>query len=77
MPLFPVLNAIAIAFMIGVIVLLATTDDGRNAFFVGAGALVLLTAAYFTFVRGEGRKPIVLEVGTSPDHQRSGDSSRV
>lgn len=77
MPLFPVLNVIAIVFMIGVIVLLATTDDGRNAFFVGAGALAVLTAAYFLFVRGEGREPIVLEVGSSPADQRSGTSSRV
>nr|WP_257907132.1 hypothetical protein [Janibacter limosus] len=75
MPLFPVLNVIAIAFMVGVIVLLATTDSGRNAFYVGAGALVLLTAAYFGFVRGVGREPIVLPPHTVD--QRSGDSSRV
>ncbi|WP_242612883.1 amino acid permease [Janibacter limosus] len=75
MPLFPVLNVVAIAFMVGVIVLLATTDSGRNAFYVGAGALVLLTAAYFGFVRGVGREPIVLPPHTVD--QRSGDSSRV
>ncbi|WP_245634560.1 amino acid permease [Janibacter limosus] len=70
MPLFPVLNTIAIAFMVGVIVLLATTDAGRNAFYVGAGALLLLTAAYFGCVRGEGREPIVLPPHTVD--QRSG-----
>ncbi len=60
MPLFPVFNVIAIAFMIGVIVLLATTEAGRDAFLVGAGALVVLTIGYFAFVRGEGRQPIDL-----------------
>ena len=62
-----------LTFMVGVIVLLATTEDGRNAFLVGAGALVLLTIAWFALVRGEGRRPIVLEDAG----QRSGDSSRV
>ena len=60
MPLFPVFNVIAIAFMVGVIVLLATTEEGRDAFLVGSGALVILTVAYFAFVRGEGRQPIDL-----------------
>ncbi|MGO1167659.1 MAG: amino acid permease [Janibacter sp.] len=69
MPLFPVLNAIAIAFMVFVIVLLATTEAGRDAFLVGAGALVVLTLAYFAFVRGDGREAIDLD-------QRSGVSSR-
>ncbi|WP_068423447.1 amino acid permease [Janibacter terrae] len=64
MPFFPVLNSIAIVFMLGVIVLLATTDSGRNAFYVGAGALVLLTLAYFTLVRGEGRAPVDLPAHT-------------
>ena len=44
-----------------------------NAFFVGAGALVLLTIAWFTLVRDEGRAPIVLEDAA----HLSGDSSRV
>ena len=61
MPLFPTFNVIAIAFMVFVIVLLATTDAGRDAFLVGAGALVVLTVAYFALVRGEGRRPIDLE----------------
>lgn len=73
MPFFPVLNVIAMAFMVGVIVLLATTESGRDAFYVGAGALVLLTIAWFTLVRDEGRAPIVLE---EADHL-SGDTSRV
>ena len=73
MPFFPALNVIAMAFMVGVIVLLATTESGRDAFYVGAGALVLLTIAWFTLVRDEGRAPIVLE---EADHL-SGDSSRV
>lgn len=60
MPLFPVLNAIAIGFMVFVIVLLATTEAGRDAFLVGAGALGVLTAAYFALVRGDGRRPIDL-----------------
>lgn len=70
MPFFPVLNAIAIAFMVFVIVLLATTEAGRDAFLVGAGALVVLTLAYFAFVRGDGREAIDLD-------QRSGESSRL
>ena len=73
MPFFPILNVIAMAFMVGVIVLLATTESGRDAFFVGAGALVLLTIAWFTLVRDEGRAPILLEDAA----HLSGDSSRV
>lgn len=61
MPLFPVLNAIAIAFMVFVIVLLALTEDGRHAFLVGGGALVVLTLCYLTLVRGRGRHHIDLE----------------
>lgn len=60
MPLFPLPNAVAIVFMVGVILLLAATEDGRNAFLVGAGALVILTVAYCGLVRGRGREPIVL-----------------
>lgn len=60
MPLFPVFNVIATAFMVGVIVLLATTEAGRDAFLVGSGALVILTVAYFALVRGDGRQPIDL-----------------
>src|SRR5690606_5380980 len=40
MPLFPLLNAVATAFMVFVVVLLAMTESGRDAFLVGAGALV-------------------------------------
>ncbi len=59
-PAFPVLNAIAAAFMLFVIVLLAMTEAGRSAFFVGVSALVLLTAAFFGFVRGKGRERLTL-----------------
>lgn len=60
MPAFPVLNAIAVAFMVFVIVLLATTADGQSAFLVGAGAVIVLSLAYVVFVRGKGRERIVL-----------------
>ena len=61
MPFFPIPNAIALAFMAGIVVLLASTDSGRDAFLVGAGALALLTLAYLGLVRGRGRDRIVLE----------------
>ncbi len=61
MPFFPVPNAVAVAFMLGVILLLAMTESGRHAFIVGSGMLVLLTAAYFAFVRGRGRERMTLD----------------
>lgn len=67
MPLFPVLNAIAVAFMVFVIGVLAMTEGGRNAFYVGAGALVLLTIAYFGLVRGQGREHIELPARDGAD----------
>lgn len=69
-PFFPVPNVLALAFMAGVILLLASTEDGRSAFLVGAGALVALAIAYAALVRGRGREAIVLD-------QSSGESSRV
>ncbi|WP_084342647.1 amino acid permease [Janibacter corallicola] len=60
MPFFPVPNVIAIAFMIGVILLLAMTEDGRHAFVVGAGTLVVLTIGYVALVRGRGRETTTL-----------------
>lgn len=79
MPLFPLLNAVATAFMVFVVVLLATTESGRDAFLVGAGALALLTLAYVTLVRGRGRERIELPGRETSEAatQASGVSSRV
>ncbi|GAA1353176.1 MULTISPECIES: amino acid permease [Micrococcaceae] len=59
-PLFPVLNAIAIAFIVFVIVLLALTEGGRSAFIVGVSALVILAIGYALFVKGHGRERLIL-----------------
>ncbi|MCB4208824.1 amino acid permease [Arthrobacter sp. UM1] len=61
MPLFPVLNLLSMAFMVFVMVILALNESGRVAFYVGVGALAVLTVCYFAFVRGKGRERIDLQ----------------
>ena len=78
MPFFPIPNVIAIAFMLGVILLLAMTADGRHAFVVGAGTLIVLSIGYVALVGGRGRETTTLPTNAryAPAGPRSDVDSR-
>ncbi|MBG6084876.1 amino acid permease [Zhihengliuella flava] len=66
-PLWPVLNYAGLAFMAGVVIILAFSDSGRMALIVGAVWLTLLLLGYRYFVGAAGRTRLELPVRQAPE----------
>ncbi|APF40885.1 amino acid permease [Neomicrococcus aestuarii] len=73
LPGWPYLNYIAIAFMVGVMVILAFSAAGRTALIVGLSWMALLTLAYFFWLPKSARQRVELEPLEWQDEKRTLD----